>query len=72
MIIDVKCPRCKSEAVNMSGESIAANTPGENNWYGQQHSVSLPMKCSCGQCFRIDIVSYKDRSTLIICETGAE
>lgn len=72
MRVDIKCPKCGGESVNMIGESVASNTPSNHNWYGQQHSVSLPMKCNCGQCFRIDIVSYKERSMLSISKTGAE
>lgn len=61
--MDIKCSACNSVAVNMTGEPIVCHQPKKNGWYGQQHSVLIPMKCSkCKQNFRVEILSYKERS----------
>lgn len=57
----VNCPQCHSESVNMLTEPFVQHSPAQNGWYGQLHTVTIPMECEHGHGFLLKIEAYKCR-----------
>jgi hypothetical protein len=61
---ELSCPVCHSTDVNMTGEPTASHKPENHGWYGQAHTVTIPMQCKCGQNFTHEVAGYKCRVTV--------
>lgn len=65
-VMDIKCPACGSEDVNVIDAPIVIqNTPWGHNWYGQLHKTKAPMVCdSCKTDFWVTTYAYKNRASV--------
>ena len=58
---EISCPICHSTDVSITGEPIVSHKPDNYGWYGQVHTIDIPIECKCGQAFAHKISAYKCR-----------